>query len=83
MDTAVALVQAYLQINGYFAVVEYPVLFTLPTASSSFVIVIPQTGSRTADGAGLSDAGRDFPARSMRLLRVLTGIGVELRFAAF
>ena len=26
MDTAVALVQAYLQINGYFAVVEYPVL---------------------------------------------------------
>lgn len=26
MDTAVALVQAYLQINGYFTVVEYPVL---------------------------------------------------------
>lgn len=26
MDTAVALVQAYLQINGYFTVAEYPVL---------------------------------------------------------
>ena len=26
MDTAVALVQAYLNINGYFTVVEYPVL---------------------------------------------------------
>ena len=26
MDTAVALVQAYLQVNGYFTVVEYPVL---------------------------------------------------------
>lgn len=26
MDTAVALVQAYLQINGYFTVTEYPVL---------------------------------------------------------
>ena len=26
MDTAVALVQAYLNVNGYFAVVEYPVL---------------------------------------------------------
>lgn len=28
MDTAVALVQAYLNINGYFTVVEYPVLET-------------------------------------------------------
>ncbi len=26
MDTAVALVQAYLNVNGYFTVVEYPVL---------------------------------------------------------
>ena len=26
MDTSVALVQAYLQVNGYFTVVEYPVL---------------------------------------------------------
>lgn len=25
MDHAVALVEAYLQINGYFTVVEYPV----------------------------------------------------------
>ena len=28
MDTAVALVQAYLNLNGYFTVVEYPVLET-------------------------------------------------------
>ena len=26
MDTAVALVQAYLRVNGYFTVAEYPVL---------------------------------------------------------
>lgn len=26
MDTAVALVQAYLHVNGYFTVTEYPVL---------------------------------------------------------
>ena len=26
MDTAVALVQAYLNVNGYFTVIEYPVL---------------------------------------------------------
>ena len=26
MDNAVALVQAYLRVNGYFTVVEYPVL---------------------------------------------------------
>ena len=26
MDTAVALVQAYLHVNGYFTVAEYPVL---------------------------------------------------------
>jgi hypothetical protein len=29
MDTAVALVQAYLQVNGYFTVTEYPVLEAL------------------------------------------------------
>lgn len=29
MDTAVALVQAYLNVNGYFTVVEYPVLEAL------------------------------------------------------
>lgn len=28
MDTAVALVQAYLHVNGYFTVVEFPVLET-------------------------------------------------------
>jgi hypothetical protein len=28
MDTAVALVQSYLHVNGYFTVVEYPVLET-------------------------------------------------------
>ena len=26
MDTAVGLVQAYLRVNGYFTVAEYPVL---------------------------------------------------------
>ena len=29
MDTAVALVQAYLHVNGYFTVVEHPVLESL------------------------------------------------------
>lgn len=28
MDHAVALVQAYLQINGYFTVAEYPIIET-------------------------------------------------------
>ena len=28
MDTTVALVQSYLHVNGYFTVVEYPVLET-------------------------------------------------------
>ncbi|WP_121255515.1 hypothetical protein [Nocardioides ferulae] len=30
MDTAVALVQAYLHLNGYFTVAEYPVLYDSP-----------------------------------------------------
>ena len=30
MDTAVALVQAYLHLNGYFTVAEYPVLDDTP-----------------------------------------------------
>lgn len=34
MDTAVALVQAYLQINGYFTVTEYPVLRESPDGGS-------------------------------------------------
>lgn len=29
MDTAVALVQAYLHVNGYFTIAEYPVLEAL------------------------------------------------------
>lgn len=29
MDNAVALVQAYLHVNGYFTVAEYPVLEVL------------------------------------------------------
>lgn len=37
MDTAVALVQAYLQVNGYFTVVEYPVLESLQRGSARTV----------------------------------------------
>jgi hypothetical protein len=31
MDTAVALTQAYLHVNGYFTVTEYPVLESMDT----------------------------------------------------
>ena len=37
MDTAVALVQAYLRINGYFTVAEYPVLEVSPRISTRTV----------------------------------------------
>ena len=33
MDAAVALVQAYLNVNGYVAVVEYPMLEARPGAT--------------------------------------------------
>jgi len=37
MDTAVSLVQAYLQVNGYFTVVEYPVLEVVRRGSTQAV----------------------------------------------
>lgn len=37
MDPAVALVQAYLQVNGYFTVVEYPVVEVVATGDSRTV----------------------------------------------
>ena len=37
MDTAVALVQAYLQVNGYFTVVEFPVLEAFRTGPARSV----------------------------------------------
>jgi hypothetical protein len=37
MDTAVALVQAYLHLNGYFTVVEFPVLEAMRAAPARTV----------------------------------------------
>jgi len=57
MDPAVALVQAYLQVNGYFTVVEYPVLEALRheqtrTATDLDVLAFrfPNAGSTTRVG---------------------------------
>ncbi|MGM0578849.1 MAG: hypothetical protein ACQEXJ_24210 [Myxococcota bacterium] len=60
MDSAVALVQAYLQVNGYFTVAEYPVLGPWrrdepSSAMGRYVLGVrfPTTG-RQADEAGRS-----------------------------
>jgi hypothetical protein len=57
MDTAVALVQAYLQVNGYFTVAEYPVLEDLRrggtrTATDLDILAFrfPMAGRRVTEG---------------------------------
>ena len=37
MDTAVSLVQAYLHVNGYFTVVEHPVLESLHAGQGALI----------------------------------------------
>jgi hypothetical protein len=51
MDTAVALVQAYLNVNGYFTVVEYPVLEAFRHAPARAVTDLDVLALRFA-GAG-------------------------------
>lgn len=51
MDTAVALVQAYLNVNGYFTVVEYPVLEAFREAPARSVTDLDILAVRFA-GAG-------------------------------
>ena len=56
MDTAVALVQAYLQVNGYFTVAEYPILECFGNRPSRTITDIDIMGLRFP-GAGASMAG--------------------------
>ena len=51
MDTAVALVQAYLNANGYFTVVEYPVVEALRNQPARSVTDLDVLAFRFA-GAG-------------------------------
>jgi hypothetical protein len=58
MDTAVALVQAYLHVNGYFTVVEYPVLEALRGDQVRTVTDLDVLAYRFP-GAGHALVGRD------------------------
>ena len=67
MDTAVALVQAYLQINGYFTVVEYPVLEASRSGPARTVTDLDVLAFRFAGGGhqvirrhGHQDGAREF-----------------------
>lgn len=64
MDTAVALVQAYLNINGYFTVVEYPVLEASRRGPARSVTDLDVLAFRFT-GAGhqvIGGRGRQWPA---------------------
>ncbi len=56
MDIAVAVVQAYLQVNGYFTVVEYPVLEGIATGGTRTVTDIDVLAFRFP-GAGCEAEG--------------------------
>jgi len=81
MDTAVGLVQAYLHVNGYFTVTEYPVLEALKqggyrTATDIDVVALrlPRAGglvaagSRQHDGFVVDPALGDAPDQAQLLL---------------
>jgi hypothetical protein len=57
MDTAVALVQAYLRVNGYFTVAEYPVLEAVGRGSHRMLTDLDLLAFRFP-GAGRELAGR-------------------------
>lgn len=64
MDTAVSLVQAYLHVNGYFTVTEYPVLEAMReggyrTATDLDVLAFRFPGAARLVPAGAGDAGSD------------------------
>lgn len=80
MDTAVALVQSYLYMNGYFTVTEYPVLelmgdgeYRTVTDVDVLAVRIPGAG-RDADGGSDSFVGVD-PELDVDLERVDLIIG--------
>jgi hypothetical protein len=56
MDSAVALVQSYLHVNGYFTVAEYPVLEALREG----------TPRRVTDVDGTTDPERKLSVRRRR-----------------
>lgn len=66
MDHAVSLVQAYLQVNGYFTVAEYPVLEATVDGGYQSATDIDLLALRLADAGGVVPAdrvGRDRTAR--------------------
>ncbi len=75
MDTAVALVQAYLHVNGYFTVAEYPVLEALRGDQVRTVTDLDILAYRFADaGHELVHGGGHHPhERSMRAVDPVLG----------
>lgn len=58
MDTAVSLVQAYLHVNGYFTVAEYPVLEAMKGGSHRTLTDIDMLAYRLPHAGGLLPASR-------------------------
>ncbi len=65
MDHAVALVQAYLQVNGYFTVAEYPVLEALEAGGYQSATDIDLLALRLCHAGGVLAAGAG-PDRAVR-----------------
>lgn len=61
MDHAVALVQAYLQANGYFTVAEYPVLSTMPGGGYKSATDVDLLALRLGSAGGVVPAGKNSP----------------------
>src|SRR5688500_6304354 len=75
MDHAVALVQAYLQLNGYFTSAEYPII--AGTARSGFRTLtdIDILAFRFASGEPMAAHGRKEP-KSLDVTGIDPGLGV-------
>lgn len=61
MDHAVALVQAYLQANGYFTIAEYPVLTRLPDGGYKSATDVDLLALRLCHAGGVIAAGDQTP----------------------
>lgn len=88
MDTTVALVQAYLNVNGYFIVVEYPLLEAdrgcqARTVTDLDVVAFrfPHAGARF--GCCPPDGAQDLTRQLLSRDRVETPMGHAVRMVAF
>jgi hypothetical protein len=78
MDHAVSLVQAYLEINGYFTVTEFPVLSSLPDGGFASATDVDLLALRLCNAGGVATTGTPSGAYEPDPALEVPGAGADL-----